>query len=614
MRTVEFRNREVRSGSSGIRLAARSYRGWLHDTAPETTLVFREPFDAVKAALAEDPRYFEKMIRDYLLDNPHRTTLVVRPDPDQLEREREAAERDLAEVTAAIGEEDRARIRREQEALEAIQAQEDRPEDVAKLPRLTVEDAPREVPHIPERVRHTADGVTVLQHDLFTNGVVYIDLAFALDDISDDLLPYVPLFTEAVTETGLSDLGYDELSGEISLKTGGLGLSAEVSRVHDESVLGSQEDDDAGVGNGSGPSGPRAYVHARMKCLEESAEEAFELLIRVLTDADLHNTERLEAIIQELRNDYRSAVLPNGHSFAALRSARGVSGTARVEDVWRGISQYFFLREIDTPEALTAVAEALETLRESVLIRSRVVASVTAEESAAPRVFDILEGSLARLPMGSAAEEERGLPIGRTEIPRYESLVVGAAVNYVAVSLRGTPYGSSAYAAEAALAHILRTGRLWELIRMKGGAYGAFATTRGLEELFSFVSYRDPHILPTIEAYGEAVKEFAEAAPDARTVELAIIAMVGREQRPLSPGEQNSYALRRHLLGLTPELRQAHRDYVLGLTPEAVQAAAARLQERFAQAYVAVLGGRQALDDAAETIPALKDHVLEVPV
>ncbi len=609
MRTVEFRNREIRSGSTGIRLAGRIYRGWLHDTAPETTLEFRRPFEAVKAAVRDDPRYFEKMIQDYLLENPHRTTLIVRPDADQLERERQEAERELAEVAASLQEEDRARIRREQEALESLQGQEDRSEDVAKLPTLTVEDAPRTVPRIPERVWHTSDGAPVLHHEVFTNGVVYIDLAFALDDISEELLPYVPLFTTAVTETGLSDLSYDALSGEISLKTGGVGLSAEVSRVHEGS-----EDDEAGSGNGSGPSGPRAYIHARMKCLEESAEEAFELFIRMLTDADLSNGARLETLVQELRNDYRSAVLPNGHSFAALRSARGVSGTARVEDVWRGISQYFFLREIDSAEALAKVGEALETLRESVLIRSRVIASITAEERVADQIGQLLEGSLARLPMGSASEATHGLPIGRTEIPRYESLVVGAAVNYVAVSLRGTAYGSPAYAAEAALAHILRTGRLWELIRMKGGAYGAFATTRGLEELFSFVSYRDPHVLPTIESYGQAVNELAQAAPDARTVELAVIAMVGREQRPLSPGEQNSYALRWHLLGLTPELRQAHRDYVLQLKPEAVQAAAARVHERLDQAYVAVLGGRRALDHAAETIPALKEHVLEVPV
>ena len=149
---------------------------------------------------------------------------------------------------------------------------------------------------------------------------------------------------------------------------------------------------------------------------------------------------------------------------------------------------------------------------------------------------------------------------------------------------------------------------------MKGGAYRVLATTRGLEELFSFVSYRDPHVLPTIQAYGQAVDELVDTAPDERTVELAVISLVGREQRPLSPGEQNSFALRWHLLGLTPEMRQAHRDYTLGLAAAAVQQAAQRIKERLDGAYIAVVGGRPAIESAAEAVPEFKEHVIEVPV
>ena len=614
MRIVEFRNREVRSGPTGLRLAGRLFRGWLHDVPPETTVEFRRPFAALKEELATDHRYFEKMISGYLLENPHRTTLVVRPDKEQLERERQEAEYDLAAVTEALTEEEGERIRRDQDALERLQAAPDREEDIARLPTLTVDDAPRQVPHIPVEQLHTSDGVPILHHQTFTNGVVYFDIAFALDGISDELLPAIPLFTTALTEIGLSDLSYDALSNEISLRMGGLNVSAEVSRIHAPPMAPATHTPGAGPTTDAGRDSPRAYLHVRMKCLEEQCEGALDLLMRMLTDADFTNEKRLETIIQETRNDYRAAVIPSGHSFAALRAARGVSATARVEDSWRGLSQYLYLRSLDTGEARAEPAEAFRALRQSVLIRSRIVASVTTEAEAKDSTLRRLEGALARLPVGTSDQEGPGLPVGRAEVPRYESLIVSSSVNYVALALRGTHYGTPEYAAEAALAHILRTGRLWELIRMKGGAYGAFATTRGLEELFSFVSYRDPHVLPTIEAYGQAVEELARTAPDARTVELAVIALIGREQRPLSPGERNSFALRWHLLGLTPELRQAHRDATLALGPDMLRRAAEDLNERLPEAYVAVLGGRAAIEDAAETVPELAENILEVPV
>ena len=42
--------------------------------------------------------------------------------------------------------------------------------------------------------------------------------------------------------------------------------------------------------------------------------------------------------------------------------------------------------------------------------------------------------------------------------------------------------------AELVLSHRLKTGFLWERIRMKGGAYGAFSMPNGLEGTFTFAT------------------------------------------------------------------------------------------------------------------------------
>ena len=52
-------------------------------------------------------------------------------------------------------------------------------------------------------------------------------------------------------------------------------------------------------------------------------------------------------------------------------------------------------------------------------------------------------------------------------------------------------------------------GALWENIRMKGGAYGAFATPDSLEGTFSFSTYRDPSPLRSLEAFSSIIKEMA---------------------------------------------------------------------------------------------------------
>ena len=46
----------------------------------------------------------------------------------------------------------------------------------------------------PARPRSSAAGATILTHDLFTNDVLYLDVALDMRPLPRDLLPLVPLF------------------------------------------------------------------------------------------------------------------------------------------------------------------------------------------------------------------------------------------------------------------------------------------------------------------------------------------------------------------------------------------------------------------------------------
>jgi len=49
-----------------------------------------------------------------------------------------------------------------------------------------MEDIPREVETIPTQNKSLAS-VNVLEHDLFTNGIAYVDLAFDIASVPEDL-------------------------------------------------------------------------------------------------------------------------------------------------------------------------------------------------------------------------------------------------------------------------------------------------------------------------------------------------------------------------------------------------------------------------------------------
>ena len=68
---------------------------------------------------------------------------------------------------------------------------------------------------------------------------------------------------------------------------------------------------------------------------------------------------------------------------------------------------------------------------------------------------------------------------------------------------------------------------------MKGGAYGAFSSLSGLEETFSFATYRDPRIEDSLDAFRESLGEY-ENFSNAEELEKSLISVIGKELRPLS--------------------------------------------------------------------------------
>ncbi|OHD72944.1 MAG: hypothetical protein A2177_14575 [Spirochaetes bacterium RBG_13_68_11] len=177
----------------------------------------------------------------------------------------------------------------------------------------------------------------------------------------------------------------------------------------------------------------------------------------------------------------------------------------------------------------------------------------------------------------------------------------------------GFPWADRRSAHASVLGHLLTTGTLWEKIRREGGAYGAWAYPRPVEGLFVLGSYRDPKIARTLGAFRGALEGIAMDGPGDDEVERAVVGTVGRDDRPLDPGEKGFLSLQRRLHGIGEPDRLARRRLVLDCTGRDLAAAARGLLDGWDRGSTAVLAGRPAIDEAARELPELADVVREVP-
>ena len=181
LNTTEFRLRENNTGRfpRGLSLMLRALTTWVYDRDPLERIAFEAPLSRLKARVAAGERVFEPLIQQWLVDNTHRATVVVRPDPEQGSREAADETARLAAVRADLAQDEIDKLVARTAELKQWQETPDTPEAIASIPMLKRSDLPKRNKTIPSEVSRVG-GVELLSHDLFTNGIVYLDLAFDL--------------------------------------------------------------------------------------------------------------------------------------------------------------------------------------------------------------------------------------------------------------------------------------------------------------------------------------------------------------------------------------------------------------------------------------------------
>jgi len=139
---------------------------------------------------------------------------------------------------------------------------------------------------------------------------------------------------------------------------------------------------------------------------------------------------------------------------------------------------------------------------------------------------------------------------------------------------------------------------LWEKIRMQGGAYGAFSMFDAQSGIFSFVSYRDPNLLQSLDTFDATSKYLHNLDLSGAELTKAIIGAVGELDAYLLPDAKGWTSMARYLIGYTDAARQQFRDQVLGTTLQDFKAFGQVLAQVAEKGQVVVLGSADAIGKA----------------
>ncbi len=583
LRSTEFVNREIKGGRPyGLFLMDMTCQGWLHGKDPSHTLGFNRFINNVRDKINNDGRYFEKLIEEKFLKNSHRSTVVVKPDSGS-----------SSENGKYIPDLDPVQFEEDLKLFEKYRDSRDSEEDIRKIPVLDKKDIPGKVTTI-EFTRGRINSSDCYYHDFFTAGIVYADFFYDIRAMDENLKMYLPLFARALRESGLPGIPFYDVARELSLNAGGFFVFPETGKTFDSCI--------------------NEYIVVRYKAIEERFESASELIFRILGSADFNDLERLKDIVDELKNDYKASILRRGNYVVSLTASKKLSRSLERQAGWAGADQMLFLSEIKTDDrtVLKDIAEKLIKIRNWIINAAPVTAGLTSDKSFFDKSTEILTRYLKNNPLDDCilSEKRQSLLSGSD----YEALVIPSLVNFNASVIRSSRTGTDEFIHEKLLSRIIDTGFLWEKVRMENGAYGVGATVNGMEGIVSFSSYRDPSIETTQEAFRNSLLHIINGNLTEDELFKAVLNCVGKEIKPLSPGEKGHINMRRLLYRLSDDVRQKNRDRMLKTGMDDIVRAAERLYKSFESVSMATMCGSEALESNREYFSGFSLHETKMPV
>ncbi len=576
----EFRYREADFGNypAGLMYGLQAFDSWLYkDDSAFLHLEALENFAFLKEQA--DQGYFEGLIKTYLLENPHGTLVLVRPKKGLTAKQDEKLKKKLEAYKNSLSAEEKQQIAAFTKHLKEYQSEPSPQEDLAKIPLLNREDIEKKAQPFQNELRKVGD-TDVLYHEIFTNGIAYVDLVFRAGSIPEELIPYLGLLKTVLGQVDTEHYTYGEFSNELNLHTGGISC---------------------GVGSYDSVKKPGAYeavFEVRTKALYEEAPVAFAMIQEMLLTSKLHDKKRLKEIVAETKSRQQMAFQTAGHSMAALRAMSYFSSSSAFADRTEGVDLYHFIEDLDASfeEKWEMAADRLSDLTRMLFCPENLLVSYTGETKSLAGLDAEVEKLVKVLYTNTGVVQKVW-----TLSPEHknEGLKTSSQIQYVARAgsflAAGLPYTG----ALRVLRTIMSYDYLWNNVRVKGGAYGCMNnyTRSGNGYL---VSYRDPNLRKTNEIFEKSVDYTEHFDVSERDMTKYIIGTISSMDTPMNARAKGRRSLSAWMTGVTEEQVQKGRDEVLSCGVTEIRALAPYLKAMLSQNHICVIGNEEKLEEEKE--------------
>ena len=582
----EFRYREADFGNypKGLMYGLQMMDSWLYDDEkPFIHIEALDTFEFLKKQIGTG--YYESLIQNYLLDNPHGAIVIVTPEKGRTARMETELEEKLQEYKASLTAEEIETFVQKTHALEDYQSEPESEENLEKIPVLKREDISREIePIINEEL--TLAGVPVIFHEIETNGIGYVDVLFDMSSVEEEDLPYVGILQSVLGIIDTKHYDYGTLFNEINVNTGGIGTSLElyndVTNIREKAF--------------------KATFEIKGKALYGKLPVAFDMMREILMESKLDDEKRIREILAMLKSRLLMKFQSSGHVTAVLRAQSYASPAAKLKDMTNGIAFYETVSYLEEhfEEEKEKLSEKLIDLSKNLFRGDNMMLSYTAAKEGLEDL-EIMVEKLKNSLHTQVSEESRCVIHCEK---KNEGFKTASKVQYVAKAGNFIDQGVAYTGALQILKVIMSYDYLWQNIRVKGGAYGCMSNFNRIGEGY-FVSYRDPNLKRTLDVYEGVVDYLKNFTVSERDMTKYIIGTMSGIDQPMTPASKGDRSMNLYMNKVSAEMIREERNQILDAGQDDIRALYKVAEAVLRADQMCVIGGEDKIEEEKELFKTL---------
>jgi hypothetical protein len=573
---TEFQLREGNDAQKGITYNFQILPGWFFANDPYLTLEYEKPLAKVKTAL--ETNYFESIIKDYIINNPHTLLMVLEPKPGMEKENNAIVEKELADYKASLTLEQKQKLVDETKELIEYQKREDTPETLAKMPLLERKDINPKAEYYSIN-QNKINGVPVLQHEEFTNDVVYARLLFDMRTLPQEQIQYASLLANVLGSQNTENYSYGDLDKELNIHTGGFSafFNTFLENQDDLKMI------------------PKFVIES--KAMNKKVGKLFDLVGEIINKTRYTDSDRLKEIIVRLQSRLEAQVKQDGYSCAVSRLASYCSSSGMFKELIGGIEFYRFVSDLakNYDAKKDEIINNLTGCASLLFKKENLTAFVTCGKSDVDAYNNSLEKFIPTLTSGEVVINNWILQPEK----KNEGFITASKVQYVSKGYDFSKLGYKWNGKIRVLEQILSTDWLQTRLRVIGGAYGGFCNIYTSGQVF-FNSYRDPNLKETLDNYDAIPGYLDKLEVNDKDMTRYIIGTVANLDNPLTVSQKGTAALKYFFEKTTQADVQKDRDQVLSTTLADIKSMKKFVMDILDQKAYCVYGNEEKIKSAKE--------------